>query len=138
MFHYFNRASNLLNVHSVHYSRHRNATHFLFLPGVVPCCFVLNNQFPLVPPHRVAFKEWFAVVKMRSLLHPFPGSPMWAKEKIEPKMVQEGAPLVLHCDPPSGLPPPIIFWMDNCKYGAKLQGQSLKRAIIVSYSTETT
>lgn len=40
-------------------------------------------------------------------------SPMWAKEKIEPKMVQEGAPLVLHCDPPSGLPPPIIFWMDN-------------------------
>ncbi|XP_078273092.1 neuronal cell adhesion molecule-like isoform X4 [Rhinoraja longicauda] len=40
-------------------------------------------------------------------------SPMWAKEKIEPKMVQEGALLVLHCDPPSGLPPPIIFWMDN-------------------------
>ncbi|XP_032893586.1 neuronal cell adhesion molecule-like isoform X16 [Amblyraja radiata] len=40
-------------------------------------------------------------------------SPMWAKEKIEPKMVQEGTSLVLHCDPPSGLPPPIIFWMDN-------------------------
>ncbi|XP_051885772.1 neuronal cell adhesion molecule a isoform X10 [Pristis pectinata] len=40
-------------------------------------------------------------------------SPMWAKEKIEPKVVQEGASLVLHCDPPSGLPPPIIFWMDN-------------------------
>ncbi|XP_067907099.1 neuronal cell adhesion molecule a isoform X3 [Heterodontus francisci] len=40
-------------------------------------------------------------------------SPMWAKEKIEPIVVKEGASLVLHCDPPSGLPPPIIFWMDN-------------------------
>ncbi|XP_072340452.1 neuronal cell adhesion molecule a isoform X12 [Scyliorhinus torazame] len=40
-------------------------------------------------------------------------SPMWAKEKINPVVVHEGAKLVLPCDPPSGLPPPIIFWMDN-------------------------
>ncbi|XP_038636508.1 neuronal cell adhesion molecule a isoform X19 [Scyliorhinus canicula] len=41
------------------------------------------------------------------------GSPMWAKEKINPIVVHEGAKLVLPCDPPTGLPPPIIFWMDN-------------------------
>ncbi|XP_038636514.1 neuronal cell adhesion molecule a isoform X25 [Scyliorhinus canicula] len=40
-------------------------------------------------------------------------SPMWAKEKINPIVVHEGAKLVLPCDPPTGLPPPIIFWMDN-------------------------
>ncbi|XP_074870687.1 neuronal cell adhesion molecule isoform X1 [Carettochelys insculpta] len=40
-------------------------------------------------------------------------SPLWTKEKIEPKYVREGDPLVLHCSPPVGLPPPIIFWMDN-------------------------
>uniref|UniRef100_A0A8C4YJQ8 Neuronal cell adhesion molecule n=1 Tax=Gopherus evgoodei TaxID=1825980 RepID=A0A8C4YJQ8_9SAUR len=42
-------------------------------------------------------------------------SPLWTKEKVEPKLVREGDPLVLHCSPPVGLPPPIIFWMDNCK-----------------------
>uniref|UniRef100_UPI00398E645B neuronal cell adhesion molecule a isoform X3 n=1 Tax=Pristiophorus japonicus TaxID=55135 RepID=UPI00398E645B len=40
-------------------------------------------------------------------------SPMWAKEKIDPIEVSEGTALVLSCDPPSGLPPPIVFWMDN-------------------------
>ncbi|XP_048463513.1 neuronal cell adhesion molecule a isoform X4 [Rhincodon typus] len=40
-------------------------------------------------------------------------SPMWAKEKIDVIEVREGASLVLPCNPPSGLPPPIIFWMDN-------------------------
>ncbi|XP_030404851.1 neuronal cell adhesion molecule isoform X19 [Gopherus evgoodei] len=40
-------------------------------------------------------------------------SPLWTKEKVEPKLVREGDPLVLHCSPPVGLPPPIIFWMDN-------------------------
>ncbi|XP_048692013.1 neuronal cell adhesion molecule isoform X19 [Caretta caretta] len=40
-------------------------------------------------------------------------SPLWTKEKVEPKYVREGDPLVLHCSPPVGLPPPIIFWMDN-------------------------
>ncbi|XP_069484072.1 neuronal cell adhesion molecule isoform X11 [Ambystoma mexicanum] len=41
------------------------------------------------------------------------GSPLWTKEKLDPLIVQEGASLVLPCRPPLGLPPPIIFWMDN-------------------------
>ncbi|KAG8451769.1 hypothetical protein GDO86_003823, partial [Hymenochirus boettgeri] len=41
------------------------------------------------------------------------GSPLWIKEKIEPIVIQQGAPLVLPCRPPRGLPPPIVFWMDN-------------------------
>ncbi|XP_069484083.1 neuronal cell adhesion molecule isoform X22 [Ambystoma mexicanum] len=40
-------------------------------------------------------------------------SPLWTKEKLDPLIVQEGASLVLPCRPPLGLPPPIIFWMDN-------------------------
>ncbi|XP_036374071.1 neuronal cell adhesion molecule a isoform X12 [Megalops cyprinoides] len=40
-------------------------------------------------------------------------SPLWAKERNEPIVVQEGVPLLLQCRPPAGLPPPIIFWMDN-------------------------
>uniref|UniRef100_A0A4W6FHP6 Neuronal cell adhesion molecule n=1 Tax=Lates calcarifer TaxID=8187 RepID=A0A4W6FHP6_LATCA len=40
-------------------------------------------------------------------------SPLWSKEKIKPIVVQEGVSLVLPCRPPAGLPPPIIFWMDN-------------------------
>uniref|UniRef100_A0A4W4GX07 Neuronal cell adhesion molecule n=1 Tax=Electrophorus electricus TaxID=8005 RepID=A0A4W4GX07_ELEEL len=40
-------------------------------------------------------------------------SPLWSKEQIKPIFVQEGMPLVLRCQPPAGLPPPIIFWMDN-------------------------
>ncbi|KAJ8374119.1 hypothetical protein SKAU_G00046990 [Synaphobranchus kaupii] len=40
-------------------------------------------------------------------------SPLWSKERNEPVLVQEGVPLILQCRPPAGLPPPIIFWMDN-------------------------
>ncbi|XP_051547368.1 neuronal cell adhesion molecule a isoform X1 [Myxocyprinus asiaticus] len=40
-------------------------------------------------------------------------SPLWSKEKNEPITVQRGMSLVLQCRPPAGLPPPIIFWMDN-------------------------
>ncbi|XP_041852861.1 neuronal cell adhesion molecule-like isoform X15 [Melanotaenia boesemani] len=40
-------------------------------------------------------------------------SPLWSKERIKPIIVQEGVSLVLECRPPAGLPPPIIFWMDN-------------------------
>ncbi|KAM6302471.1 neuronal cell adhesion molecule isoform 6-T6 [Podargus strigoides] len=40
-------------------------------------------------------------------------SPLWTKEKLEPNQVRQGDSLVLHCRPPVGLPPPIIFWMDN-------------------------
>ncbi|XP_034032013.1 neuronal cell adhesion molecule-like isoform X18 [Thalassophryne amazonica] len=40
-------------------------------------------------------------------------SPLWSKEKIHPIVIREGVSLVLPCRPPVGLPPPIIFWMDN-------------------------
>ncbi|XP_078530442.1 neuronal cell adhesion molecule isoform X13 [Lissotriton helveticus] len=40
-------------------------------------------------------------------------SPLWTKEKLEPIIIQDGASLILPCRPPVGLPPPIIFWMDN-------------------------
>ncbi|XP_030646265.1 neuronal cell adhesion molecule a isoform X7 [Chanos chanos] len=40
-------------------------------------------------------------------------SPLWSKERNEPFLVQVGESLVLHCRPPAGLPPPVIFWMDN-------------------------
>ncbi|XP_008565579.1 PREDICTED: neuronal cell adhesion molecule isoform X11 [Galeopterus variegatus] len=40
-------------------------------------------------------------------------SPLWTKEKLEPMILRNGQPLVLPCRPPIGLPPPIIFWMDN-------------------------
>lgn len=45
-----------------------------------------------------------------------PGSPLWSKEKMKPIVVQEGVSLILPCRPPAGLPPPIIFWMDNCEH----------------------
>uniref|UniRef100_A0A3B3DCT4 Neuronal cell adhesion molecule n=1 Tax=Oryzias melastigma TaxID=30732 RepID=A0A3B3DCT4_ORYME len=41
------------------------------------------------------------------------GSPLWSKEKLKPIVVREGVSLVLPCEPPAGLPPPLIFWMDN-------------------------
>ncbi|XP_050956524.1 neuronal cell adhesion molecule-like isoform X8 [Labeo rohita] len=40
-------------------------------------------------------------------------SPLWSKERISPIVAQKGQSLILHCRPPAGLPPPIIFWMDN-------------------------
>lgn len=40
-------------------------------------------------------------------------SPLWSKEIIKPFVIQEGVSLVLPCRPPAGLPPPIIFWMDD-------------------------
>ncbi|XP_034529993.1 neuronal cell adhesion molecule a isoform X2 [Notolabrus celidotus] len=40
-------------------------------------------------------------------------SPLWSKERNEVIVVQMGVPLVLQCRPPAGLPPPVIFWMDN-------------------------
>ncbi|XP_063165496.1 neuronal cell adhesion molecule isoform X5 [Candoia aspera] len=40
-------------------------------------------------------------------------SPLWTKEKLVPVRVTEGQYAILPCRPPAGLPPPIIFWMDN-------------------------
>ncbi|XP_029396960.1 neuronal cell adhesion molecule isoform X27 [Mus pahari] len=40
-------------------------------------------------------------------------SPLWTKERLEPIILRNGQSLVLPCRPPIGLPPAIIFWMDN-------------------------
>ncbi|XP_027859436.1 neurofascin homolog (chicken) a isoform X18 [Xiphophorus couchianus] len=40
-------------------------------------------------------------------------APLWPKEVLAPVPVTEGSPLVLPCNPPPGLPPPLIFWMDS-------------------------
>ncbi|KAM5201818.1 neurofascin isoform 4-T4 [Hipposideros larvatus] len=40
-------------------------------------------------------------------------SPLWPKESLDPVVVQEGAPLTLQCNPPPGLPSPVIFWMSS-------------------------
>ncbi|KAM9365625.1 neurofascin homolog (chicken) a [Pholidichthys leucotaenia] len=40
-------------------------------------------------------------------------APLWPKEVLEPVTVTEGSPLVLPCNPPPGLPPPLTFWMDS-------------------------
>ncbi|MBN3281366.1 NFASC protein, partial [Polyodon spathula] len=40
-------------------------------------------------------------------------SPLWPKENLEPREVTEGSPIILPCNPPPGLPPPLIFWMNS-------------------------
>ncbi|XP_042740092.1 neurofascin isoform X5 [Lagopus leucura] len=40
-------------------------------------------------------------------------SPLWPKEKVDVIEVDEGSPLSLQCNPPPGLPPPVIFWMSS-------------------------
>uniref|UniRef100_UPI00358F5BD3 neuronal cell adhesion molecule-like isoform X2 n=1 Tax=Myxine glutinosa TaxID=7769 RepID=UPI00358F5BD3 len=40
-------------------------------------------------------------------------APLWPKESLKPITVKLGEPLILPCNPPSGLPPPDIFWMDR-------------------------
>ncbi|MEQ2184906.1 hypothetical protein GOODEAATRI_012733 [Goodea atripinnis] len=40
-------------------------------------------------------------------------SPLWSKERNEQIVVKKGLSLLLPCRPPAGLPPPVIFWMDN-------------------------
>ncbi|XP_069823244.1 neural cell adhesion molecule L1-like protein isoform X2 [Dendropsophus ebraccatus] len=40
-----------------------------------------------------------------------PGDPRFPKEEIQPVVLEEGDPLVLHCDPPPGIPPVSVVWM---------------------------
>uniref|UniRef100_A0A8C2XN73 Neural cell adhesion molecule L1 n=1 Tax=Cyclopterus lumpus TaxID=8103 RepID=A0A8C2XN73_CYCLU len=47
-------------------------------------------------------------------------SPLWSKERNEAIVVQMGVSLVLQCRPPAGLPPPVIFWMDNSESFCRL------------------
>lgn len=39
-------------------------------------------------------------------------APKFPKEKIDPLEVEEGDPIVLPCNPPKGLPPLHIYWMN--------------------------
>ncbi|XP_053456209.1 neural cell adhesion molecule L1-like protein isoform X1 [Nycticebus coucang] len=41
-----------------------------------------------------------------------PSVPKFPKEKIDPLEVEEGDPIVLPCNPPQGLPPLHIYWMN--------------------------
>ncbi|XP_043933936.1 neural cell adhesion molecule L1-like protein isoform X3 [Protopterus annectens] len=40
-----------------------------------------------------------------------PNVPKFPKEKLEPIVVEEGESVVLHCNPPDGIPPLNIYWM---------------------------
>ncbi|XP_078517779.1 neural cell adhesion molecule L1-like protein isoform X3 [Lissotriton helveticus] len=40
-----------------------------------------------------------------------PRIPKFPNERIAPEEVEEGDPVVLHCDPPEGIPPLHIYWM---------------------------
>ncbi|XP_063064100.1 neural cell adhesion molecule L1-like protein isoform X2 [Engraulis encrasicolus] len=40
-----------------------------------------------------------------------PNVPKFPKEKLPPVEVEEGQPMVLECNPPSGIPPLQIYWM---------------------------
>ncbi|XP_073176096.1 neurofascin isoform X26 [Lepidochelys kempii] len=40
-------------------------------------------------------------------------SPLWPKEHLDLVEIDEGSPLTLKCNPPPGLPPPVIFWMSS-------------------------
>ncbi|XP_075997538.1 neural cell adhesion molecule L1-like protein [Genypterus blacodes] len=42
-----------------------------------------------------------------------PQVPKFPKEKLEPVVVEEGQAFVLQCDPPKGLPPLQIYWMNT-------------------------
>ncbi|XP_038627571.1 neural cell adhesion molecule L1-like protein isoform X1 [Tachyglossus aculeatus] len=41
-----------------------------------------------------------------------PSVPKFPKEKIDPLEVEEGDSIVLHCNPPKGIPPLHIYWMN--------------------------
>lgn len=46
----------------------------------------------------------------------FPDVPKFPKEKIEPLEVEEGDDVVLRCNPPSGLPPLHVYWMNISEF----------------------
>ncbi|TRY56957.1 hypothetical protein DNTS_023889 [Danionella cerebrum] len=65
--------------------------------GVYQCA--AHNQLGTALSHRITIRQ--------------SRSPLWSKERFSPVLVQKGQSLVLPCRPPAGLPPPIVFWMDN-------------------------
>ncbi|XP_067359893.1 neurofascin homolog (chicken) a isoform X5 [Channa argus] len=55
----------------------------------------------------------FGVALSNKILLRVSKAPLWPKEVLQPVVVTEGAPLVLPCNPPPGLPPPFTFWMNS-------------------------
>ncbi|XP_047204092.1 neurofascin homolog (chicken) a isoform X18 [Girardinichthys multiradiatus] len=55
----------------------------------------------------------FGVALSNKILLRVSKAPLWPKEMLEPMLVTEGSSLILPCNPPPGLPPPVIFWMDS-------------------------
>lgn len=65
------------------------------------------------------------------------GIPKFPKEEPTPIVVQEGEPIVLHCNPPKGVAPRLLYWMSIGKpsvYAWGLCGWST--CWLVSGSTE--
>ena len=85
---------------------------------------LLSRATPYVlPPSSLPFPLVFSLPSSCCQLHftvfcSSPESPLWPKENLDPVVVQEGAPLTLQCNPPPGLPSPVIFWMSSCKCGS--------------------
>ncbi|XP_054896667.1 neuronal cell adhesion molecule-like isoform X10 [Poeciliopsis prolifica] len=76
--------------------------------GVFQC--TARNKHGSAVSNNIVVRQSIAYFFLRRLIEE---SPLWSKEKNKPIVVQEGVSLVLPCRPPAGLPPPIIFWMDN-------------------------
>ncbi|XP_040199785.1 neuronal cell adhesion molecule isoform X19 [Rana temporaria] len=73
-------------------------------------CTAKNDRGTAVSNNIIVRQSNIFIILKAILLE---GSPLWTKEKIEPIVMQQGMPLVLPCKPPRGLPPPVVFWMDN-------------------------
>ncbi|XP_027144719.1 cell adhesion molecule L1-like a isoform X2 [Larimichthys crocea] len=75
--------------------------------------FVLHNK------HHVQFQgkyRCYASNKLGTAMTEeieliFPSVPKFLKEKPSPIVVEEGDPIILHCNPPEGVAPRQIYWM---------------------------
>uniref|UniRef100_A0A8C7ZQR8 Neural cell adhesion molecule L1 n=1 Tax=Oryzias sinensis TaxID=183150 RepID=A0A8C7ZQR8_9TELE len=76
--------------------------------GVYQC--TAENKHGKAVSDNIVVRQSITFSILKALLE---GSPLWSKERLKPRVVQEGVSLVLPCEPPAGLPPPLIFWMDN-------------------------
>ncbi|XP_068132630.1 neuronal cell adhesion molecule isoform X6 [Hyperolius riggenbachi] len=70
-----------------------------------------KNDYGTAVSNNIIVRQSNILIILKAIL--LEGSPLWTKEKIEPIVMQQGMPLVLPCKPPRGLPPPVVFWMDN-------------------------
>ncbi|XP_046715098.1 neuronal cell adhesion molecule a isoform X3 [Silurus meridionalis] len=77
--------------------------------GVYQC--TARNEHGTALSNNIIIRQSLMLTIIKALI--LEGSPLWSKERIKPIIIQEGRSLVLQCRPPAGLPPPIVFWMDN-------------------------